>query len=170
MVFYLVECQPGTYYDGSERACVECPLGSYQHSSGQDTCLSCPIGYSTSYRGAISVSECLGEKTYKFVTEEPYLPMNAKVRKMYSWFYLPGNIFLTWRGGGGGYGLLGGKLLSANLMEKQFSVSDMGRNKYFESTLCLTKIVIVEKISCREERFRRAAERQKIDFWLSKKL
>ena len=44
--------------------------------------------------------------------------------------------------GGGGWG---GDFLSANFMEKFFSVSDMDRNKYSESTYALKNIVFVEK-------------------------
>ena len=53
---YAVACPPGTY----ERAtvCYDCPRGTYNNESNQDSCTPCPTG--TSVPRSTSVTDCRG--------------------------------------------------------------------------------------------------------------
>jgi len=57
-----VECAPGTFYDDTTRACLECPVSSYQDETRATQCKLCPSINSklgvTSATGARSVDQC----------------------------------------------------------------------------------------------------------------
>ena len=56
LVMSSVECSPGSFYDNITKSCVLCPIGSYQMTSGQYQCESCPSGTITATVGSVNGS------------------------------------------------------------------------------------------------------------------
>uniref|UniRef100_A0A8C9G4S1 Thyroglobulin n=1 Tax=Pavo cristatus TaxID=9049 RepID=A0A8C9G4S1_PAVCR len=52
-----VVCPPGTNFQNGE--CIPCPLGYYQHQTGQLSCIKCPVGKTTNSYGAFSADDCI---------------------------------------------------------------------------------------------------------------
>lgn len=55
-----VPCPAGSYYDTVVSECIKCKRGSYQPTSGQRNCITCPERLITAKEGAIDSSECEG--------------------------------------------------------------------------------------------------------------
>ncbi|XP_071176297.1 signal peptide, CUB and EGF-like domain-containing protein 2 [Mytilus edulis] len=57
----IISCMPcpaGSYYDTVVSECIKCKRGSYQPTSGQRNCITCPERLITAKEGAIDSSEC----------------------------------------------------------------------------------------------------------------
>ena len=55
---FAVDCPAGTSYSIEDKACLPCPIGSYQDSEGQMQCKTCKTNYITESEGAFDVSLC----------------------------------------------------------------------------------------------------------------
>ena len=57
-------CPAGQYSNvtspGSDPVCVPCPVGTYQPSTNQLSCFSCPSPYTTAASGSTDASACKG--------------------------------------------------------------------------------------------------------------
>ncbi|GFN83218.1 signal peptide, cub and egf-like domain-containing protein 1, partial [Plakobranchus ocellatus] len=52
-------CDPGYYRNVNTNQCFQCPYGQFQPDQWQESCLSCPAGYTTFIQGATADSSCL---------------------------------------------------------------------------------------------------------------
>lgn len=62
ILFCLVNCPIGTYYNVIDITCVSCSVGFYQDLEAQFSCKACPEHKSTALIHARGVSECKGTK------------------------------------------------------------------------------------------------------------
>ncbi|KAL7020531.1 hypothetical protein ACKWTF_011569 [Chironomus riparius] len=53
-----VQCTRGTYQDSTQNLCIPCPLGTFNNETGQTSCNSCPINYSTRKTGSRLETDC----------------------------------------------------------------------------------------------------------------
>lgn len=53
-----VGCPVGTYFNSTTLLCTQCPLGYYQPSEGQTSCIQCSDAKTTITPGAVSSAEC----------------------------------------------------------------------------------------------------------------
>lgn len=51
-------CELGQYLNGTE--CTDCPIGTYQNSLGQDSCIPCLQGRYTENTASIDQTDCRG--------------------------------------------------------------------------------------------------------------
>ena len=56
----LAPCGRGFFYNEPDSVCTKCPIGEYQDSLGQSSCIPCLSGKSTKNIGAKNIDECLG--------------------------------------------------------------------------------------------------------------
>ncbi|KAK3789280.1 hypothetical protein RRG08_001670 [Elysia crispata] len=73
----IVACEPGAYRVTATNQCEQCPYGQYQPDQWQESCLSCPSGYTTFVQGATTDSLCLLDcdpGTYLAVSTNSCLP------------------------------------------------------------------------------------------------
>ncbi|GFO38966.1 signal peptide, cub and egf-like domain-containing protein 1, partial [Plakobranchus ocellatus] len=54
----IVACDPGYYRNVNTNQCVQCPYGQFQPDQWQESCLSCPAGYTTFAQGTTADSSC----------------------------------------------------------------------------------------------------------------
>ena len=59
-LIFSVICKEGYYHNLVTDSCSKCEKGTYQPTSGNTTCVSCPAGTTTRYDGANADTDCQG--------------------------------------------------------------------------------------------------------------
>lgn len=72
-----VPCAPGTYFSSEPGQCVPCVSGTYQDMEGQLSCTPCPSSEGLGLAGARNVSECGGQCSPGFFSEDGFKPCQA---------------------------------------------------------------------------------------------
>ena len=87
MLYVSVDCAAGNYKDASTGGCKVCPVGSYQSSRGQDSCILCPKGTKTVNPGSISDTLCVAGDIDRCVTgANDCDPVHATCSTTQDWF------------------------------------------------------------------------------------
>ncbi|XP_077977609.1 uncharacterized protein LOC144433174 [Glandiceps talaboti] len=66
----ILFCNIGWYYNVDTNACEKCPVGTYNPFTHQETCVSCPDGYTTDREGALYISDCVDAHECRLGTDE----------------------------------------------------------------------------------------------------
>uniref|UniRef100_A0A8C0KBR3 Signal peptide, CUB and EGF-like domain-containing protein 1 n=1 Tax=Canis lupus dingo TaxID=286419 RepID=A0A8C0KBR3_CANLU len=72
-----VACGPGTHFSGEPGQCVPCVPGTYQDRDGQLSCTPCPSSDGLGLTGARNVSECGGQCSPGFFSQDGFRPCQA---------------------------------------------------------------------------------------------
>ncbi|KNG74015.1 cysteine repeat modular protein [Plasmodium falciparum IGH-CR14] len=59
-------CLPGYYLKGNIQTCIPCEKGSYKNTISNDSCIKCPINFTTLFETSNSVYDCVCRKGYYF--------------------------------------------------------------------------------------------------------
>lgn len=59
-------CLPGYYLKGNIQTCIPCEKGSYKNTISNDSCIKCPINFTTLFETSKSVYDCVCRKGYYF--------------------------------------------------------------------------------------------------------
>ncbi|XP_069484230.1 signal peptide, CUB and EGF-like domain-containing protein 1 isoform X3 [Ambystoma mexicanum] len=69
-----VTCSMGTYFSGHHNQCTPCPPGTYQDTEGQLSCELCPSNDGQGIIGARNVSECGGQCSPGYFSNDGFKP------------------------------------------------------------------------------------------------
>uniref|UniRef100_A0A8I3NHM1 Signal peptide, CUB and EGF-like domain-containing protein 1 n=1 Tax=Canis lupus familiaris TaxID=9615 RepID=A0A8I3NHM1_CANLF len=72
-----VACGPGTHFSGEPGQCVPCVPGTYQDRDSQLSCTPCPSSDGLGLTGARNVSECGGQCSPGFFSQDGFRPCQA---------------------------------------------------------------------------------------------
>ena len=78
LLFCLVECPIGKYYDASDRKCKLCSNGTYQDVEGQFGCKKCQPGFHTLGNDEKNFTSCKGNKMC-WILEELQWKLNISI-------------------------------------------------------------------------------------------
>uniref|UniRef100_A0A8I3NRU3 Signal peptide, CUB and EGF-like domain-containing protein 1 n=1 Tax=Canis lupus familiaris TaxID=9615 RepID=A0A8I3NRU3_CANLF len=73
----VVACGPGTHFSGEPGQCVPCVPGTYQDRDSQLSCTPCPSSDGLGLTGARNVSECGGQCSPGFFSQDGFRPCQA---------------------------------------------------------------------------------------------